>query len=102
MSDEIEQGYGAGDTLTTQLNLTILKTLTSNSTSTTLAPNASVGELISSIYFWVYGVVLTVLTSVGIVTNLLNIYALSKTVRTNKRPMYHCLICMAAVDMQVR
>lgn len=72
--------------------------ITTSDIPTTLSPTAII---LPKLYFWVFGVVLCVLSTVGVVTNVLNIYALTLTVRTNKRPMYHCLICMAVVDMLV-
>ena len=61
----------------------------------------SLSILLPKLYFWLFGVVLCILSLVGIVTNVINIYALTLTVQTNRRPMYHCLICMAVVDMLV-
>lgn len=97
-----EMTYGAGAKIV--FNVTVTDNLTNTSVSsnmTTTAATNSKKELIISLYFWIFGVVVCCLSIVGVVTNLLNIYALSKTVRTNRRPMYHCLICMAVVDMLV-
>ncbi|XP_067939862.1 probable G-protein coupled receptor 139 [Watersipora subatra] len=82
------------NTLSSNLSLVIVSR--ANNASTT--PSAD-KVVLNNLYFWVFGVFLCFLSTVGLVTNILNIYALSQTVRVSKRPMYHCLICMAAVDM---
>lgn len=80
-------------------NLTVLLHTVADSemVTETTAPS----QFLPRLYFWVFGVVLCALSTVGVTTNVINIYALTLTVRTNSRPMYHCLICMAAVDLMV-
>ena len=97
---------GSGAELTYNMtvpeNITNFTVLINSTTMAQIAASSnSKKELIMSLYFWIFGVVLLCLAVVGILTNMLNVYALSKTVRTNRRPMYHCLICMAVVDMLV-
>lgn len=70
-------------------------------TTTTVLPSAGGTKLLYSLYFWLFGVFLFMLSFVGIVTNAINIYVLGITVRKNHRPMYHFLICMAIMDLLV-
>lgn len=74
--------------------------------STTSVANITAGAdkhpYLYYIYFWTFGVLLCIISVIGVVTNAINIYALTLTARKSKRPMYYCLICMAAVDMLVR
>ncbi|KAF6034392.1 hypothetical protein EB796_007301 [Bugula neritina] len=58
-------------------------------------------EALANLYFWTFGVFLSIICSIGIITNILNIYALAVTLATKKRPMYYFLLTMAAADLGV-
>lgn len=58
-------------------------------------------QLLHSLYFWLFGVLLCIVALIGISTNAINVYVLSITVKKNHRPMYHFLICMAVMDLLV-
>lgn len=78
---------------------TTAATITANMSTTVQLPPEF--ELIIQLYFWLFGILLCIISFVGLTTNVVNIYALSKTVMTSKRPMYHFLLCMAIVDSLV-
>lgn len=84
------------------VNITTMSlTLALNGTSEATLNERSVGDILGSLYFWLFGVVLCVIAIIGIITNSVNVYALTLTIRTSKRPMYYCLLCMAVVDKLV-
>jgi len=53
------------------------------------------------LYFWLFGVFLFIFSLMGMLMNIINVYALSKTLKTNRRPMYHFLLTMAVLDTLV-